>query len=92
MKDNSLITTSFVNNESKNSIQYIFKSLGRIIVEPQNGKLTILERTNEVINENNEEDKVIIPPYTDIDFSFENNTQINSYILFFDEKKKYRVY
>lgn len=92
LKDEDAITISFVNNKEKGSIQYVFKNLGRIIVEPQKAKLTIMEKTEEVISDN-QESEVIYPPHTDIDYFLENNTtEINSYILFFDEKKKYSVY
>lgn len=69
-----MISTSLFNNKEKGSIQYIFKNLGRIIVEPVNGKLTILEKgivNNQEKTDNNEKveavfSKSLTPPHTGI--------------------------
>lgn len=60
LKNNDDVVYSFINNESLGSIQFLFNNLGRIIVQPLNGKLTIKEKNNEdieVINEVEEEIK-----------------------------------
>ena len=66
LKDKNLITVSFVNDSSIGSIQYIFKNLGRIIVEPVSAKLIIKEKTEAAIKEENNE-QILLAPYTDID-------------------------
>lgn len=67
--DNSLISYSMVNNASLKSIQFLFNSLGRIIVQPINGKLTIneTEKTEPTIEEISDDYTEVIPiPHTDI--------------------------
>lgn len=73
LKDENMISTSLFNNKEKGSIQYVFKNLGRIIVEPVNGKLNILEK--EIVNNQEETDsndietvfsEILTPPKTGI--------------------------
>lgn len=72
LKDESVVALSFSNNIEIGSIQYLFKNLGRIIVEPVKAKLTInkKEETNEeiveVINEEPDIEEYIAIPHTDI--------------------------
>ncbi len=70
LKDESNITLSFVNDESRNSIQYVFKTLGRIIVEPVSAQLTIAKKEDKNDDLEPVFEEVIkkeeIPPHTDI--------------------------
>lgn len=71
LKNSNNIVYSFTNDVKRGSIQYLFKDLGRIIVEPIKGKLTIKakESTDEVFEEitnEKEEDKYVPIPHTDI--------------------------
>ena len=66
LKDESLVTLFFTNSEERGSIQYIFKNLGRIIVEPLKGKLTIVEKPNEEVEEVFNETENLVAPFTDI--------------------------
>lgn len=72
LKDESNIVFSFANDVNRGSIQYLFKNLGRIIVEPVKGKLTIIEKENnqeevfEEVNEEKIEDEYVPIPHTDI--------------------------
>ncbi len=71
LKNNDNIVYSFVNDLTRGSIQYLFNNLGRIIVEPVKGKLTIKEKENtyeEVFEEKEEksEEEYFPIPLTDI--------------------------
>lgn len=71
LKNSDNIVYSFVNDATRGSIQYLFNNLGRIIVEPVKGKLTIKEKDNtteEVFEEveDKKEDEYFPIPLTDI--------------------------
>ena len=65
LKDKNSITVSFINDSNRGSIQYVFKNIGRIIVEPVSAKLIIKEKNEATIKEENNE-QMLLAPHTDI--------------------------
>ncbi len=61
VKDKDILYKSFYNNKSKKSVQYIFKNIGRIIIEPISGDLTILKDEIE-----RKQDECVFTPNTGI--------------------------